>query len=86
MFFDSYHPQRTAKVVKFRIGDTKFLKEFFVGSKKYIGSADIGRKPRYTASENGFTVRGDFLTDLATFGTISLEGNEGHFYAIWVGP
>jgi hypothetical protein len=51
VFFDSYHPQRTAKIVKFRIHDTKFLKELFVGRKQYIGSADIGRKPRYTASE-----------------------------------
>jgi len=86
VFFDRYHPQRTAKIVKFRIEDTKFLKEFHVGRKKYIGSADIGRKPNYTASENGFSVRGDFVTDLATVGAIELEGQRGYFYAIWVGP
>jgi hypothetical protein len=83
--FDKYRTH-TAKIVKFRIEQHQFLKEMFVGRHKWIGSYDIGRKTRFFAEEHLHRVHGTFVTDLAAVGTLELEGQTGHFYAIWVGP
>ncbi len=81
--FDKYKT-RSAKVVRFDLSQRKFLKEMFVGREKWIGSADIGYGTRYRASENGHDVEGDWLGDFETEGTITLQGQRGYFYAIWV--
>jgi hypothetical protein len=39
---------------------------------------------RYNASENGHDVSGEFLGDFETEGTITLQGQRGYFYAIWI--
>ncbi len=81
--FDRYR-SRSAKVVTFQIHQRKFLKEMFVGREKWIGSADIGFGTHYRASENGHDVEGDFLGDFETEGAITLQGQRGYFYAIWI--
>jgi hypothetical protein len=80
----NHYKTRSAKVVTFQIHQRKFLKEMFVGREKWIGSADIGFHTRYRASENGHDVEGDFLGDFETEGILTLHGQRGYFYAIWV--
>lgn len=81
-----FNPYKTksSKIVRFQIHQRKFLKEMFVGREKWIGSADIGKGTMFRASENGHDVHGTFLGDFEAEGSVTLEGQTGHFYAVWV--
>jgi hypothetical protein len=78
------HYGRSVKAVRFIIEQRKFLKEMYVGRHKWIGSADIGHKPEFRASENGHDVHGTFHSDFFAAGKITLDGQSDYFYAYWI--